>query len=94
MRPCKRVLIFFMAFNGVRFVFELCPNRVRIMQNNVRTDKRKDDWKERKDDWKERKNEQNERKKRNNVSMQTKKGGYGKIHLPHPLLLCKKTEER
>ena len=31
---------------------------------------------------------------KNNVSMQTKKGGYGKIHLPHPLLLYKKTEER
>ena len=40
MRPCKRVLIFFMAFNGVRIVSESCSNCVRIVQNNVRTDKR------------------------------------------------------
>lgn len=61
MRPYKRVLIFFMAFNGVRIVSELRSNCVRIVQNNVRTDKRTNG----------RTNKTNGRNE-NNVSMQTK----------------------
>ena len=98
MRPCKRVLIFFMAFNGVRIVFESCPNRVRIVSESCKTmygliNERTIERNERTIERNGRTNKTNGRNE-NNVSMQTKKGGYGKIHLPHPLLLYKKTEER
>ena len=92
MRPYKRVLIFFMAFNGVRIVSESCSNCVRIVQNNVRTDKRTNGRNERTIERNGRTNKTNGRNE-TTLAYKQKREGMARF-ICHTLSYFIKTEER